>query len=67
MLTMRRLAYTFLVLTSLVSTGCYQRTLAPELSTNESDVKAFRQDMGMEAPADAESGEETAAEVDSSE
>ena len=64
---MRRLAYTILVLTSLVSTGCYQRTLAPELSTNESDVTAFRQDMGMEAPADTESGEEADGEVESSE
>ena len=60
---MLRLAYTTLVFASLFFVGCYQRTLAPELSTNESDVTAFRQDMGMETPAEKETDEESDAGV----
>lgn len=59
---MIRLACTTLVFASLFLLGCYQRTSAPELSTNESDVAAFRQDMGMEAPVESTTEEESESE-----
>ena len=59
---MRRLAFTTLLTISGMLCGCYQRTVAPEVLAIESDVEAFRQDMGIVAEPMGEGADERASE-----
>ena len=52
---MRQLTVSVVGVLIIASAGCYQRANAPILPAANSDVSAFRQELGMESNASTES------------